>query len=138
MIRLSVCANLPAGTFRLTGRDIVAVTGVVPSGQQEIASTVVAAAGRIACHQTPVEIGVEKVGEVTELHFLCQKDFSCLGRVYRRDKAKLSGKALTEFLLWEKQSPCGCHIGKVGGVSSRICVGIAFTASYRAIFSFNV
>ena len=69
MIRLSVRADLAAGAFRLAGCDIVTVTGVVPSGQQEIASAVVAAAGCVARHQAPVEIRVEKVREIAELYF---------------------------------------------------------------------
>lgn len=75
VVCLSVSADLPAGTLRFPRCDIVAVAGVVPIGQQEIASTVVAATGRAARHQAPVEVNVEKVGEITELHLFCKRTY---------------------------------------------------------------
>ncbi len=82
-----------------------------------------AAAGSVARHQTPVKIRVKKVGEITELRLFRQENFSCLCRVCRRDKAKLCGKTLTEFLFREKQSPRIYHVGKVSGVDTSTPAG---------------
>ena len=103
----AVGTPLAAGVFRLAGSDDAAVIGVIPSGRQEIAPAVVAAAGRVARHQPLVEISVEKVGEITKLHLFRQESFSCFRRMCHRDKAKLRGKALTEFLPRGKRFPRG-------------------------------
>ena len=57
----AVSAHLAAGTFRLPGGDVVAVTGVVTGGQQEIFSAVVAAPWGIAKGKPSVELGSQKI-----------------------------------------------------------------------------
>lgn len=67
MVCLPVSADLAAGTLRLSRCDMIAVAGVVPSGQEKISSAVMTAAGRVAGHQAAVKIGVKKVGKAAGL-----------------------------------------------------------------------
>ena len=57
----AVGTHLAAGALRLPGGNVVAVTGVVSGGQQEIFFAVVAAPGGIAKGKPSVELGSQKV-----------------------------------------------------------------------------
>ena len=54
---LAVSAYLPAGPVRFSGGDVVAVDSVVARVQQKVGPAVVAAAGCIACGQSPAYAG---------------------------------------------------------------------------------
>lgn len=77
---LKVLLTVSAGTLCLTEGQVVTAAGVVASGHKKILAAVVTAAWRVARHQAPVKILVEKVGEVGELGFLRQDDLVVLGR----------------------------------------------------------
>lgn len=56
--------DLSASALRLSLHDMIAVAGVVHSGQQKIAPAVVAAPGCIVNHQAMVKIHIEKMRKI--------------------------------------------------------------------------
>ena len=105
VIRFPVSADLTTGALCLTKSDVVTVTGIVPSGQQEVTSTVVTVARNVASHQATAEIGVKEVDEVAELRLFRKDCFPRFCWMCHGDKADLCGKALTKFLFRENSSP---------------------------------
>lgn len=75
MIRFSVGADFAAGALLLSRRNIVAVAGVVPSGQEKVTSAVVTTAGRVPYGKTPVKFFPQKVCQAVEGFLLRIENF---------------------------------------------------------------
>ncbi len=82
----TVGANLAASTRGLFGSNIIAVAGVIASGQPEISAAILAAARAVAVHQTTVEVGVQKVHKAGKLHLLRNHKLACPSKCVRRNK----------------------------------------------------
>ena len=68
-----VRAHLPTDLLRFTGRNIVAVAGIVAVGQQKTLPSVMTPPQRVFNFQTAIEFRVQEVVQVVEVRFLCNK-----------------------------------------------------------------
>ncbi len=120
---LAVGPYLAAGALSFAGGDVVAVAGVVPGGQEEVASAVVAPPRRVARGQPPVKLRPQKVRQTAESGLLRDEDLACLSGVHHGHKAHLQGEALPEVLV-KQMGADREHMGVEEGVGAGIGVGV--------------